>query len=51
MNIDIVKADKGYSLFGTFEIGNSGVIERRLLVTRISKRKAELLKEKYEHKH
>jgi len=48
MKVEIIKQDNGkYCLFGEFEIGNSGVIDRRLLISNLSKKKAEELKNKY----
>ena len=48
MKIEIVEDDnKKWSLMGTFEIGKSGEYEQRILCSKLSRKKAEELKEKY----
>ncbi len=51
MKITIVEDDnKKYALLGEFEIGYSGEYEQRILCSKLSRKKAEELKEKYETK-
>ena len=48
LKIDLKKQFNGkWTIFGEFEIGNSGEYERRVLVSNLSRKKAVELKEKY----
>jgi hypothetical protein len=49
MQIEIKQTEnKKYLLLGTFEVGNSGTYEQRILCFNLSKKKAEELKTKYQ---
>ena len=43
----VIKTSGGYGILGTFEVGESGVFEQRILVKDTSKKKAEKMLENY----
>ena len=49
MKVSMHETTKGkYQLIGEFEVGNSGHIEQRILVSGLSRKKAEVLRQQHD---
>jgi arginine deiminase len=43
----IIQTSKGFGILGEFEVGNSGVFVQRILISNISKKKAQMHLDKF----